>query len=89
MSPTAKRFGFDKPKRARIRSKQLNARIIRVSNTYEPGVRGNASRAVPNFVMQALGLALTMPLHKGLGRVTDFLKVGGSAKEQHIARTEG
>jgi nucleoside-diphosphate-sugar epimerase len=38
-----------------VREKDLDARIIRIFNTYGPRMRQRDGRVVPNFVMQALG----------------------------------
>ena len=56
----AKRFG-EALVMAYLRTRDVDARIIRIFNTYGPRMRGNDGRVVPNFIAQALaGKALTV-----------------------------
>lgn len=48
-----KRFG-EALVMAYVRAKNLDARIIRIFNTYGPRMRRNDGRVVPNFITQAL-----------------------------------
>ena len=68
VNPVGPRSCYDESKRfgealvmAYFRKKQLDARIIRIFNTYGPRMRRNDGRVVPNFVAQAMeGQALTI-----------------------------
>ncbi len=68
VNPIGVRSCYDESKRfgealvmAYVRTKQIDARIIRIFNTYGPRMRRNDGRVVPNFVAQALeGRALTI-----------------------------
>jgi nucleoside-diphosphate-sugar epimerase len=56
----AKRFG-EALVMAYMRTQNIDARIIRIFNTYGPRMRPNDGRVVPNFIAQALaGKALTV-----------------------------
>jgi dTDP-glucose 4,6-dehydratase len=61
VNPIGPRSCYDESKRfgeallmAYVRTQDLNARIIRIFNTYGPRMRVNDGRVVPNFISQAL-----------------------------------
>jgi nucleoside-diphosphate-sugar epimerase len=61
VNPVGLRSCYDESKRfgealvmAYVRAKDLDARIIRIFNTYGPRMRQNDGRVVPNFLRQAL-----------------------------------
>ncbi len=68
VNPVGPRSCYDESKRfgealvmAYVRAHDLDARIIRIFNTYGPRMRADDGRVVPNFVLQALrGQALTI-----------------------------
>jgi nucleoside-diphosphate-sugar epimerase len=68
VNPTGERACYDEAKRfgealvsTRVRSGPLDARIVRIFNTYGPRMAENDGRAVPNFIVQALaGQPLTV-----------------------------
>jgi nucleoside-diphosphate-sugar epimerase len=62
VNPIGPRACYDESKRfgealvmSYFRQKTIDARIIRIFNTYGPRMRKNDGRVVPNFLMQALG----------------------------------
>jgi dTDP-glucose 4,6-dehydratase len=71
VNPTGERACYDEAKRfgealvsTRVRSGPLDARIVRIFNTYGPRMAENDGRAVPNFIVQALaGEPLTIYGH--------------------------
>ncbi len=68
VNPTGERACYDEAKRfgealltTRVRLGKLDARIVRIFNTYGPRMAANDGRAVPNFIAQALaGRPLTV-----------------------------
>ena len=68
VNPAGERACYDEAKRfgealitTRMRLGQLDARIVRIFNTYGPRMAANDGRAVPNFIAQALaGRPLTV-----------------------------
>jgi len=68
VNPAGERACYDEAKRfgealvsTRVRSGPLDARIVRIFNTYGPRLAENDGRAVPNFIVQALaGKPLTL-----------------------------
>ncbi len=61
VNPVGPRSCYDESKRfgealvmAFVRSRGLDARIIRIFNTYGPRMRSDDGRVVPNFILQAL-----------------------------------
>lgn len=68
VNPIGSRSCYDEGKRfgealvmARVRANGINARIVRIFNTYGPRMRAGDGRVVPNFISQALeGRPLTI-----------------------------
>lgn len=68
VNPVGERACYDEAKRfgealitTRLRRSALDARIVRIFNTYGPRMAANDGRAVPNFIEQAFaGLPLTV-----------------------------
>ena len=68
VNPVGERACYDEGKRfgealitTRLRTRPLDARIVRIFNTYGPRMAENDGRAVPNFIAQALaGKPLTV-----------------------------
>jgi nucleoside-diphosphate-sugar epimerase len=61
VNPVGPRSCYDESKRfgealvmAYVRAHDIDARIIRIFNTYGPRMRANDGRVVPNFILQAL-----------------------------------